>query len=254
MTRSLYARLFRYVARDGRTPLENFLTEALADIANRLPPAEHVEFVRSVLMPGVDAERRTAVLGALSGARRCQWTTQQAIAYGEATKYPDLLLLVDERPTIIVENKVGAGFTTHDEQLADAIHVVDQLRVYGRWLARKNPSGALVLLTHETEPPPDLTSAGDYGVTACGVCCWRHFYRWLKAVGTRTAIGAPAATLARELAEFLAETEETMGVDDPGPLEFSLVHAYHRIAYTKFKGAMDEIGRFVKAQYASGPA
>ena len=62
MTQSLYARLFRYVPRDGRTLLENFLTEALADIANRLPPADHTDFVGTVLMAGVEVERRNAVL------------------------------------------------------------------------------------------------------------------------------------------------------------------------------------------------
>ena len=37
---SLYRRLFTYRERDNRSPLEGFLTEALADLLNRLPQVE----------------------------------------------------------------------------------------------------------------------------------------------------------------------------------------------------------------------
>lgn len=50
---SLYTRLFTYPERDGQRPLENFLTEALADVLNRLPPVESRSFITELLLPSV---------------------------------------------------------------------------------------------------------------------------------------------------------------------------------------------------------
>lgn len=252
MTRSLYSRLFRYIRREGRSPLENFLTEALGDFVNRLTFREHAEFVSRVLMSDVDADCRDNVLEELRTARRYEWTTQFAIPYAQSTKYPDLVLVLDGRPSVVVENKIGADFTTHEEKHAEDVELVGQLDFYSRWLASQNTRGVLVLLTHVTEPPVDFSVAGGDAAVAHGVCRWRHVYRELKAFGRQRAATEPAATLARELAQFLTETEATMGVDDPGALEFSLAHAYHRLAHTKLQSAMGDIASFVKTRYPDG--
>lgn len=47
---SVYESLFNYRPREGRKPLEDYLTAGLADILNELHPAEHVSFICEILL------------------------------------------------------------------------------------------------------------------------------------------------------------------------------------------------------------
>lgn len=193
---SLYGRLFTYRERPDRTPLEDFLTEALCDLLNRLPREVMREFVAKLFLPpdAGDAWREIVDNGGI-----LLWKTQERIA---AVGRLDLMLCCNEEPLIVVENKVGHSVT------------VEQLSGYGQWLGRQVAGqdwrGALVFLTHFTAPP-DSFAKGDtntYGVPWQPVCRWPDVWRWLNANASaqpETSWGA----FAKELADFLGEQEMT---------------------------------------------
>jgi len=131
------------------------------------------------------------------------------------------MLCRDEKPLIVVENKVGATVT------------VKQLSDYGQWLgcqvAGNDWPGALVFLTHFTAPP-DSFAAGDtrtYGVPWQHVCRWRDVWQWLN-VNASSQPATPWQAFAKELADFLGEkemTSETMTQRDLAALEMYLPSA-----------------------------
>lgn len=249
MRQSLYTRLFKYTSRSDRSPLENFLTEALVDLLNRLSTPELVRWLEEVLFTERSTRGVAPLLDQFVDGARWEWSSQYPIAYDRTTKFPDAVLVIDGRPVLIVENKVAAGFTLH-ETSDGSEPPTSQLRVYGRWLAENNPDAGIVLLTHATEPPDDfLDDTSDYGVALRGICRWRRIYGWLLRAASSTATAA-ARNLAREFARFLEEIP--MGVDDPGALEFSLTHAYYRLAYTRLENAFRDIDRFLHACYPDG--
>lgn len=212
---SLYGRLFAYRERRDRRPLEDFLTEALCDLLNRLPRDVMGRFVAKLLLPPAAMRAWQQVV---DDGGKLLWATQQAIGdYGRL----DLMLSGDETPLLVVENKVGHTGT------------VGQLAGYGQWLGRQVAGqtwrGAVVFLTHFT-PPPDGFATGDtstYGVPWQCVCRWPAVWHWLNA----NASAQPGTTwqaLAKELADFLRENEmtsETMTQHDLSALEVYLPSA-----------------------------
>ncbi len=213
---SLYGRLFAYRERRDRRPLEDFLTEALCDLLNRLPRDVMGRFVAELLLPPAATRAWQQVV---DDGGKLLWATQQAIGdYGRL----DLMLAGDETPLLVVENKVGHTGT------------VGQLAGYGQWLLGRQVAGqtwrgVVVFLTHFT-PPPDGFATGDtstYGVPWQCVCRWPAVWRWLNA----NASAQPGTTwqaLAKELADFLRENEmtsETMTQHDLSALEVYLPSA-----------------------------
>jgi PD-(D/E)XK nuclease superfamily len=195
---SLYARLYTYRERRDRRPLEDFLTEALCDILNRLPRAEMSGFAAELFLP-----REALEAWDLQFDRTVEyhWTTREPTDDG---RIPDLVLYRGDQPMIVVENKVGAGLALH------------QLEDYGRWLkdycAGRDWPGVIVFLTHYTPPPEDFgaSAEGIYGVRWQRVCRWPAVWKWLDAKGSlRTTEQFRNAwqVLAKELAEFLREKE-----------------------------------------------
>ncbi|MFQ5784294.1 MAG: hypothetical protein ACE5H8_05655 [Alphaproteobacteria bacterium] len=106
---SLYLRLFRYRQREGRSPLEDFLTEAFADLLNRLPKQNHMEFCEKVLLakapPDVKKKWRCFVK---TCAGDLHWKTQYRIEDLEnsSQKRLDIVLLSGDRPVLVVECKI----------------------------------------------------------------------------------------------------------------------------------------------------
>lgn len=210
---SIYSRLFTYRPRPSRVPLEDFLSEALADLLNRLPRERHVAFVAEVLLKGAAG---TAWLSFVAGKPDAdlKWVTQRGVREGQNAGIVDLLLLVDGRERLVVETKVGAAVRGHaaavdgdDDEPGIAVADASQLTTYGAWLARRCQGhgwpGALVLLTHRSEPPQGYGSAG-YGVPHVGTCRWREVWRWARAAGADgSAAPGTWAQLSIEFAAFL---------------------------------------------------
>ena len=148
---------------------------------------------------------------------------------GQGTAFMDLLLLVGDQEVLVVESKVHAGYRMRipDEELAEAepsVGEVNRMVTYGRWLGGRCRArtpvegrtwpGALVLLTHRTDPPAGF-EAGRYGVGHLGVCRWRQVQGWAETCHRRQATW-PGRTarfprLATEFAGFLKE--QGMGAD-----------------------------------------
>jgi hypothetical protein len=224
---SLYSRLFAYRQRKDRSPLENFLTEALCDLLNRLPATEGPEFVADLLLPSDDARERWN-RRFRDTAHHYFWETQKWITANDQTLCLDLVLFCDRRPLLVVENKVGAAVGQHhassDDDTGDnrggLPHraVENQLQLYGRWLAGQCESlswpGAIILLTHSTAPPDDFGSgASQYGVRWQRVCRWPSIWNWATSRASREAGDGPKPAwqvLAGDLAEFLRERGMTL--------------------------------------------
>lgn len=192
---SLYGRLFRFRERKHHSPLENFLTEALADLLNRMPRDVVVSLVSELFLAGDELSSKTWT-AYIRDKKHLEWITQKSIGSGRL----DILLEVDGVATLIVENKIGAPISEGDKNgEVDEADTTDakqdteepetfksnQLMVYGGWLRDQRGNeqwgGALVLLTLRTLPPADFGRADvKYGVKCQRVCNWRQLWQWLS--------------------------------------------------------------------------
>ena len=184
-------RLFRYRATEKRTPLEDFLSEVLADFLNRAPSAEVKQFVLDCFVP---IELRDACRSMLD-EHRIDVRTQVRLPDGRRL---DLLLGVAGRPIVVIENKTWAAFQMHERPPSKerrgsqdpedetgeasskeqaAVEYDHQLVTYGRWLASATKPdgwpGVLVVLTHAARAPLDFIASNvdHYGVVP-------HIIRW----------------------------------------------------------------------------
>lgn len=243
---SIYSNLFRYRPRQSRLPKEDFLSAALADVLNRLPFEKAAEFVSDVLLQSNFMRDQWLYLINSSPKASFRWETQVRIRHGH-NGIIDLLLLVDDKETIVIESKVGAAVgshgNVHDANNSDAdpnspidVPVADanQLKTYGGWLAKRCQAsawpGALILLTHQTAPPTDFGGPDNrnYGVPIVQVCRWGTVWRWAKNNGANCQTDDPANSrpmwmeLCLELSEFLEEenmTSEYMTLHDIAAVE-----------------------------------
>jgi hypothetical protein len=217
----IYARLFRYTARADFEPLENFLTESLGDLLERMTIADKGlldSFVSDVLC---GSEIPGSLNARINGAARLEWKTQEKIRCEGELGYLDLCLIADGELVLILENKVGADFTTHsaasneteiEEENED--QTVSQLDFYKKHLKQQSKPTALVLLTHQTDPPSSFAlrqgfHGGDTNVFE-SVCRWGAVHRWFKEAKslhdisyTTSVERAALKVLAQEFCTFL---------------------------------------------------
>ncbi len=199
---SLYGRLFMYRERPNRSPLEDFLTEGLADLLGRLPHSVCRDLVLNMLGGRADVETDLAQVWAPGKTPR--WSTQKVIAGGRL----DLLLEIDGQAAVVIESKIAAGFQDHKDE--DTGHSRHQLKTYGEWIGKSaDPrwGGALILLTHWTPAPPNFLHArGPYGCRHRGVTRWSDLSRCLSAlVRLPEHAGTGWAMLAKDFITFLKE-------------------------------------------------
>src|SRR5688572_9681217 len=123
---TLYGRLFRYKARPDREPLEDFLSEALADLLGRMPRAEVTAFLDHAFQ-----QSRSASFSSELADTKLEWRTQESVPGGII----DLVLFADGTPRLLIENKTWSGFQDHSTVEEEA----NQLHTYCRWLAEECP-------------------------------------------------------------------------------------------------------------------
>jgi hypothetical protein len=194
---SLYSRLFRYRARSDREPLEDFLSEALADLLTRMPRAT----LSNMLEHAFDGRLPTPLSEVIEGAD-LHWRTQVPANGGIA----DLVLFAASKPILLIENKTWSGFQDHSTEEEEA----NQLTTYCRWLAEKAaiPSACAVLLITGTTSFPDgyHREDGKYAVDCRGQITWAALGRWLNKVLLSDEDRESAwKQLAQELVVFLGE-------------------------------------------------
>jgi hypothetical protein len=172
----LLPRLLKYASSDGQRRKEKFLTEVLTEFLNvlsRREPNLHRRFVGDVLLADCTC-KDPKVLRQIETANVSGWKSQWGIDWRKSQNppTPDLILFEKPdavgklKPLIVIENKLGAPLGKN------------QLPTYGKWLKSKNPDGALVFLTHATEPPNDYYK-GDYGVKTRAISLWVRVTEWL---------------------------------------------------------------------------
>lgn len=193
---SLYARLFRYRGRPDREPLEDFLSEAFADLLGRMPNNDVIDFLDHAFeSPGGGSLTAGLAQSAL------ELRTQQVIPGG----IMDVVLFADGKPRLVIENKTWSGFRDHssDEEQANQLHT------YGRWLMEQCPANSprgMLLITGTTSSPPGFHSDGAYAVTARAQITWAGVGRWLAARLTAAKGGSSTwCDLAADLVKFIRE-------------------------------------------------
>jgi hypothetical protein len=162
----IYSRLFKYRETPSISPLENFLTEALADIFNRLPVAGQVEFLTRMLPDACWVRLR----GKCTNAKRINAETQVPIVVSNSVKRPDIVVELDGKPLVLFEVKVDAAFQEHESRSSEPkdsgeVETVsqNQLKTYSNWMRDQcegDWSGAVVLLTHGTRAPEGFENGG----------------------------------------------------------------------------------------------
>ncbi len=240
---SLFTRLFKYSPRDGHTPLENFLTESLCYFLNGMTALDRPSLERLICEVLCGSSVPAALLGRISDARSLSWTPQQPIRWAGGLGYLDICLTADNDIVLVVENKLGAGFTTH--QIPGATEETDssreeagcdQLTFYEKYLQSKGRMAGLVLLTHMREAPITFlmgqSGKNGNGVVFRHVCRWAEVHRWLtqwQFIPTSTPAwdseGAFLMKLARELAQFLEEQD--MIVEDLSGDDLDVMKAFY---------------------------
>ena len=105
----LYSRLFKYAPLPQKTSLENFLTESLCDLLERITATDrrNVEKFAADLFLG-STKSGSALAKRLRNAQSLRWCTQYRVKLGSHQGWADLCLLGDEKVLLLIENKVNA--------------------------------------------------------------------------------------------------------------------------------------------------
>ncbi len=214
--KSIYGRLFKYQSTAERSQMENFLTEALADLLARCCDRQtQADFVAEVLFGGgasdiTGGKHLVQLKEDLKKAKTLTWETQKSVNFAGARGQPDIIIYGDKKPLVVIENKVNApigkrGTDSEDESdEADALDDrLNQMNVYDGWLSGKgqNSKGGLVLLTHQTLPPQGFLEQGNkYSIPLRARCYWKTTIVWLA-----LRFQHESSSLVHEFVKFLGE-------------------------------------------------
>ncbi len=171
------------------------MSEALADLLDRMPAETVDNFLGSCFREARVKPKRFA-----PGKAKLEWATQVAISGGIA----DIVLYVDDRPYLVIENKTWSGFRDHSTETESA----DQLTTYCAWLVAEAAAPddcAILLVTGTTHAPAGFHSDGNYAVQARGQATWAAVRRWLRRETAAVENRATWSDLAIELANFIEE-------------------------------------------------
>jgi hypothetical protein len=181
----IYSRLYKYRDRPSGSPLENFLTEALADIFNRLPMPIQTEFLIWMLPASCSSRLRDKC----RDGKQIKAVTQFTFVAAGSMKRPDIIVYLDDELLILMEAKVNAALQEHmlegREVGGDVSKIVfqNQLKTYSEWIGSQctgDWSGAVVFLTHGTRAPDGFENDGREGNSVIGVTwTWKDIGVWL---------------------------------------------------------------------------
>lgn len=219
---SLVLSLYSYRERPARSPREDFLTELLGEFLGELESSK------------LSAEGLRRLLGIPCRQASLDWTTQHVIpsTFGSrlAKLRPDIVgrgTIDGESAVVLVENKIGAGYTIEEGSPDAPDGQVVRYREYLRLLPERRKF--LRLITHLTPAPSDLSRDS--------VIRWDSMYRCLNAWqhdGLKSEHAIPAY-LSNELIVFL-------GACAMGPVDLTLVDIASYGNYSKLKTACKQLG------------
>lgn len=202
MSINIYSRLYKYRETPAFSPLENFITEALADIFNRLPMSGRIGFLVWILPNACTDQLRNKCNGAkhieenkCKGAKHIEAKTQVPIIVAGTEKRPDIIIYLDTKPLVLIEAKVNAPVHNHNRdglrarqprqsEISDN-DVQNQLETYSNWMRSQwqlsdDWPGAVVFLTHGTRAPEGFENNGCGDNTVIRVTrTWSEIGRWL---------------------------------------------------------------------------
>jgi hypothetical protein len=143
-------------------------------------------------------------------------------------KRPDIILYADDKPLLVIENKIDAAFTSAANTEARPSHSAKgmQLEDYQAWLRSQSQHGIVVLLTHLT-PPPTRDDAPHIDFMRLSVIRWSALYKYLvKDGGPHWRNATPdASTLVNEFTKFLKECD--MAQEDPTATDFAAARLFY---------------------------
>lgn len=218
-------RLFKYQATPERTPLEDFLTEVLAEWL-RLTTADGGlgQVLEVLFMQPWAGQLENETL------RSIQWTTQHTIAPGYlgAGKRPDLVGRGNDC-FLIIENKIGAPFRYYEDENG----CNHQLSLYRKYLeSRPEANRGIVLITQFTMPPCNWNDP---------VLRWGQVYSWLRQQST--AEGSSLNYLSRLFMTFLE-------VNNMPDTKLSLAAIAAMPAYDELQRGCGDLGQIARQQIA----
>jgi hypothetical protein len=115
----IYSRLYKYRDTPALSPDENYLTEALADLFNRLPPPVRVEFLVRMLPPACSNRLRNTC----KDGKKIEAETQVTIIVAASSvKRPDMIVYLDGKPLILFEVKINAALQMHEGRSEEIEH------------------------------------------------------------------------------------------------------------------------------------
>jgi hypothetical protein len=185
----IYTRLYKYRDTPSKAPTENFLTEALADVFNRLPMPIRTEFLIGMLPDSCSNQLRSKC----GEGKQIEAVTQVPIVAAGSVKRPDMIVYLDSKPLVLLEVKIHAPLQEHEIGLeaegpvqADSSEIIfqGQLKTYSNWIGSHRLDdwpGAVVFLTHGTRAPAGFEDDGREGNSAIGATrTWKDIADWLK--------------------------------------------------------------------------
>ena len=245
--RGFLTRLLKYAPRKGRTPREDFFTEALAGYFRVVPSA-----LNRVLAAGVQAEKLTTELWFEPAHLRFDTQT----SWGEHGR-PDLIVSSGGEPVLIIECKQGAAFTESklsgsegDENGGETHHVVKQIPKYCEYVRSMRVRAKVLVLSLAPRHREVLSDLKDeLREIYVGNLLWSDVYGVLRASEVApTAVGAV-------LTELIINLMEDLEMPQPAPLNCHSVEPYH--AYRKTLATMgrllDEVLAAVALDYQFEP-
>ena len=204
----MFSRLYSRGEREGRSQLEDYLTEVFASLFDRLDEKAR----RSLLHALIDEKARRPFNLAFQYVGDADLDTQVRLDESGFRKRPDMVLRRGGRDILVIEAKLGAAIAQHvdhDAPPVDGISpkTVSQLKTYSTWIAGRNAGadrwpGAVILLTAWTAPPDGFPSQG---AAFESVRTWTDVGTWLER--NIRSLDPVCKALGADLVTFLKERQ-----------------------------------------------